>query len=84
MLEEVIMNLQLTLTNVQSFAMETSLAMMKMQKQLAAVPVAAVPVPAVPVPAVPVPVATDIVIAPTSPSTISPPESTEEPSVDVD
>jgi hypothetical protein len=34
MLEEVIMNLQLTLTNVQSFAMETSLAMMKLQKQV--------------------------------------------------
>jgi hypothetical protein len=33
MLEEVIMNLQLTLTNVQSFAMETSLAMMKLQNQ---------------------------------------------------
>jgi hypothetical protein len=31
MLEEVIMNLQLTLTNVQSFAMETSLAMLKLQ-----------------------------------------------------
>jgi hypothetical protein len=40
MLEEVIMNLQLTLTNVQSFAMETSLAMMKLQKQ---VPVASAP-----------------------------------------
>ena len=36
MLEEVIMNLQLTLTNVQSFAMETSLAMMKLQNQLTA------------------------------------------------
>ena len=36
MLEEVIMNLQLTLTNVQSFAMETSLAMMKLQKQMPA------------------------------------------------
>jgi len=36
MLEEVIMNLQLTLTNVQSFAMETSLAMMKLQKQIPA------------------------------------------------
>ena len=33
MLEEVIMNLQLTLTNVQSFAMETSLAMLKLQNQ---------------------------------------------------
>jgi hypothetical protein len=33
MLEEVIMNLQLTLTNVQSFAMETSLAMMKLQNK---------------------------------------------------
>jgi hypothetical protein len=33
MLEEVIMNLQLTLTNVQSFAMETSLAMLKIQNQ---------------------------------------------------
>jgi hypothetical protein len=36
MLEEVIMNLQLTLTNVQSFAMESSLAMMKLQNQIAA------------------------------------------------
>lgn len=34
MLEEVIMNLQLTLTNVQSFAMESSLAMMKLQNQM--------------------------------------------------
>jgi len=34
MLEEVIMNLQLTLTSVQNFAMETSLAMMKIQKQI--------------------------------------------------
>jgi carboxypeptidase C (cathepsin A) len=33
MLEEVIMNLQLTLTNVQNFAMETSLAMLKIQNQ---------------------------------------------------
>lgn len=33
MLEEVIMNLQLTLTNVQSFAMETNLAMMKMKRE---------------------------------------------------
>jgi hypothetical protein len=41
MLEEVIMNLQLTLTNVQSFAMETSLAMMKLQNQLTAAPVPA-------------------------------------------
>ncbi len=38
MLEEVIMNLQLTLTNVQSFAMETSLAMMKLQNQVSATP----------------------------------------------
>ena len=44
MLEEVIMNLQLTLTNVQSFAMETSLAMMKLQKQMpAAAPTASPP-----------------------------------------
>jgi len=33
MLEEVIMNLQLTLTNVQSFTMETSIAMLKLQNQ---------------------------------------------------
>jgi hypothetical protein len=45
MLEEVIMNLQLTLTNVQSFAMESSLAMLKLQNQIAAA--AAVPVPSV-------------------------------------
>ena len=32
-LEEVIMNLQLTLTSVQNFAMETNLALMKLQKQ---------------------------------------------------
>jgi len=32
MLEEVIMNLQLTLTNVQNFAMETSLNLTKLQK----------------------------------------------------
>lgn len=32
MLEEVIMNLQLTLTNVQSFAMETNLSLTKLQK----------------------------------------------------
>lgn len=38
MLEEVIMNLQLTLTNVQSFAMETSLAMLKLQNQVSATP----------------------------------------------
>jgi uncharacterized coiled-coil protein SlyX len=55
MLEEVIMNLQLTLTNVQSFAMETSLAMMKLQNQVSAAPVPATPVPATPVPATPVP-----------------------------
>jgi len=45
MLEEVIMNLQLTLTNVQSFAMETSLAMMKLQKQLPTTPVSPPPEP---------------------------------------
>jgi hypothetical protein len=50
MLEEVVMNLQLTLTNVQSFTMETSLAMLKLQNQVAT------PVPATPVPATPVPV----------------------------
>jgi uncharacterized coiled-coil protein SlyX len=59
MLEEVIMNLQLTLTNVQSFAMESNLAMMKLQNQMQTV-TAPVPVPApvsapapVSVPAVP-------------------------------
>ena len=45
MLEEVIMNLQLTLTNVQSFAMETSLTMMKLQKQVSAAPVSPPPEP---------------------------------------
>ena len=49
MLEEVIMNLQLTLTNVQSFAMETSLAMMKLQNQVTAVPVVTTPVVTTPV-----------------------------------
>jgi hypothetical protein len=49
------MNLQLTLTNVQSFAMETSLAMLKLQNQISATPVPATPVPATPVPATPVP-----------------------------
>lgn len=48
MLEEVIMNLQLTLTNVQSFAMETSLAMMKIQNQVATVPIST-PIPTSPV-----------------------------------
>jgi hypothetical protein len=42
MLEEVIMNLQLTLTNVQSFTMETSLAMLKLQNQVSATPAPAV------------------------------------------
>ena len=32
MLEEVIMNLQLTITNVQSFAIETNLSLIKLQK----------------------------------------------------
>jgi uncharacterized coiled-coil protein SlyX len=50
MLEEVIMNLQLTLTNVQSFAMETSLAMLKLQNQVSATPApAVVSAPATPV-----------------------------------
>lgn len=44
MLEEVIMNLQLTLTNVQSFTMETSLAMLKIQNQVST------PAPATPIP----------------------------------
>jgi hypothetical protein len=52
MLEEVIMNLQLTLTNVQSFAMETSLAMMKLQNQSRPT----TPPPVVPVPLAPVPI----------------------------
>jgi hypothetical protein len=54
MLEEVIMNLQLTLTNVQSFAMETSLAMMKLQNQVSAAP-AVISTPATPVTTMPVP-----------------------------
>ena len=66
MLEEVIMNLQLTLTNVQSFAMETSLAMLKLQNQVTAVPyttpVPATPVPATPVPATPVDLPADHVV----------------------
>jgi uncharacterized coiled-coil protein SlyX len=61
MLEEVIMNLQLTLTNVQSFAMETSLAMMKLQKQIPAI----VPATAPASPAVaPAPTPTSLVVAP--------------------
>ena len=48
MLEEVIMNLQLTLTNVQSFAMETSLAMLKLQNQVTACPAPAVTLPTTP------------------------------------
>jgi hypothetical protein len=47
MLEEVIMNLQLTVTNVQSFAMETNLSLTKLQKPtntISSMPVAA-PVP---------------------------------------
>jgi hypothetical protein len=39
MLEEVIMNLQLTITNIQSFTMETSLAMLKLQNSIVPVPV---------------------------------------------
>ena len=53
MLEEVIMNLQLTLTNVQSFAMESSLAMLKLQNQVAAASV--VPAPLVSAPLVSAP-----------------------------
>lgn len=52
MLEEVIMNLQLTLTNVQSFAMETSLAMMKLQNQIVVTPLS--PVSTAPVSTAPV------------------------------
>jgi hypothetical protein len=70
MLEEVIMNLQLTLTNVQSFAMETSLAMLKLQNQVSATPVPATPVPATPVPTTPV----SLVVIEQSP----PAESTED------
>ena len=47
MLEEVIMNLQLTVTNVQSFAMETNLSLTKLQKPtntISSMPVVA-PVP---------------------------------------
>ena len=63
MLEEVIMNLQLTLTNVQSFAMETSLAMMKLQNQLTAMP--SVSTPLVTTPSVTTPsVSTTLLIVP--------------------
>ena len=63
MLEEVIMNLQLTLTNVQSFAMETSLAMMKLQNQFTATP--AVSTPLVTTPSVTTPsVSTTLLIVP--------------------
>ena len=58
MLEEVIMNLQLTITNVQSFAMETSLAMLKLQNSYSqspsatpsATPAAALSRPTTPLP----------------------------------
>jgi uncharacterized coiled-coil protein SlyX len=63
MLEEVIMNLQLTLTNVQSFTMETSLAMLKLQNQVSATPVLAVSLPTTPAPV--------IVIEPSSPTTLT-------------
>ena len=77
MLEEVIMNLQLTLTNVQSFAMETSLAMMKLQKQIPAivpadviVPVTLGPVTLAPAPLAPAPLAP----APLAPAPLAPSE----------
>ena len=49
MLEEVIMNLQLTVTNVQSFAMETNLSVTKLQKPINPMVSAPIPVP-VPIP----------------------------------
>ena len=73
MLEEVIMNLQLTLTNVQSFAMESSLAMMKLQNQIAATaPPAPTPAPTVVSLSVPTVVASSpTVIAPTVPDAVT-------------
>ena len=50
MLEEVIMNLQLTITNVQSFAMETSLAMLKLQNAQSATATATSPTTTIPTP----------------------------------
>ena len=79
MLEEVIMNLQLTLTNVQSFAMETSLAMLKLQnlsRPATPPPVSApAPVPAslVPVPASLVPVPASLAVVSESDDTVSVP-----------
>jgi hypothetical protein len=74
MLEEVIMNLQLTLTNVQSFAMETSLAMMKLQNQIVVTPLSPIstapastaPAPAVPASTVPAPAVPAPAIVPAS------------------
>ncbi len=65
MLEEVIMNLQLTLTNVQSFAMESSLAMMKLQNQInASAPATLAPAPA--------PAPTVVAPATLAPATLAP------------
>jgi len=82
MLEEVIMNLQLTLTNVQSFAMESSLAMMKLQNQINAsaptvvsptVPTVSAPATLAPAPAPTLAPATlaPTVVAPTLPDAVT-------------
>ena len=76
MLEEVIMNLQLTLTNVQSFAMESSLAMLKLQNQVAAA--AAVPAPLVPAPLVPAPLVPAVTAAPVATEPVSTDTPTDE------
>jgi len=73
MLEEVIMNLQLTLTNVQSFAMESSLAMMKLQNQInASAPATLAPATLAPAPATLAPATlAPTVVAPTLPDAVT-------------
>ena len=62
MLEEVIMNLQLTLANVQSFAMETSLAMMKLQNQLTVTPSVTTPMVTTPTVTTPTVTVSDVTV----------------------
>lgn len=80
MLEEVIMNLQLTITNVQSFTMETSLAMLKLQNTFAVAPVAlAVPASLVPAPVAPVALVPAPVAVPTASLVLEPAPLADEP-----
>jgi hypothetical protein len=71
MLEEVIMNLQLTLTNVQSFAMESSLAMMKLQNQINASAPAPAPATLAPAPTLAPATLAPTVVAPTLPDAVT-------------